>query len=341
MPTIDLFTPRIPSADFHPVFAMLLQDEFAPERAVLQEWAHDFQDRDGKFVQELQSTFESGLWELYLHASFRELGLKLDMSFSSPDFVVTGPRELIIEATVAAPPLGGKPAYNYDVSDIPTDFNKFNSDATLRICNSFDSKIKRYRNYYSQLPQSVDKPYVIAIGAFDRPLAHMAASRPILAALYGLYHDEEETMLQRASAVISYNVAAATKTDTKDIPVGLFCTDQYRDVSAVIYSALATWGKIRALADNPSARTVYTTYHPNSKRLAATVKTTLKKDYREQLLDGLYILHNPFAENPIKTGTLHHPRVAQCRVAEDGELQIEAPEDFLLLRSLISVRTAG
>ena len=158
MPTIDLFTPRIPSGNFHPIFAMLLQGELAPERAVLQAWAQDFHDRDGKFVQEFQSTFESGLWELYLHACFRELGLTLDMSYSSPDFVVTRPCELIIEATVAAPPLGGKPAYNYEASDIPADFNKFNSEATLRICNSFDSKIKRYRNYYSQLPQSVDKP---------------------------------------------------------------------------------------------------------------------------------------------------------------------------------------
>jgi hypothetical protein len=43
--------------------------------------------------------------------------------------------------------------------------------------------------YYSALSHVSDKPFVIAIAAFDRPLAHFAASRPVLAALYGLYHD--------------------------------------------------------------------------------------------------------------------------------------------------------
>lgn len=34
-----------------------------------------FQDRGGKFVQELQPTFESAFWELYLHAAIEELRL--------------------------------------------------------------------------------------------------------------------------------------------------------------------------------------------------------------------------------------------------------------------------
>ena len=46
--------------------------------------------------------------------------------------------------------------------------------------------------------------------------------------------------------------------------MGLFCTPEYSDVSAVIYSSLATWGKVRALADNPSALTIYTSFTPIS-----------------------------------------------------------------------------
>lgn len=337
MPKIDLFTPRVESIRFHPIFAMLLQDQYGPERAVLEAWAEGFRDRDGKFVQEFQTTFESSLWELYLNACLRALGLKIDFAFDSPDFVVTSPTGLIVEGTITAPAAGGKPAYGYDSSEIPTDFNEFNRQASLRICNSFDSKIKRYRDYYSTLSHARNKPYAIAIGAYDRPLAHMAASRPILAAIYGLYYDEETTIAQSAPQVISYPVEAVVKSETTDIPVGLFCTDNYADVSAVLYSSLTTWGKVRALADNPIAQTVYTTFHPNTRGLNASVKRAIKKDYREDLLDGMYVLHNPFANEPIPHGVLSHARVAEIRVSTDGQLQVDSPDDFLLMRQLMSV----
>lgn len=341
MSTLDLFTPLVPPDRLHPIFKMILQDHFLPERTVLQDWACGFHDRDGKFVQEFQSTFESSFWELYLNACVREMGFEVDMSVASPDLVTTGSDPILIEATIAAPPAGGKPAFNYDASDIPNDFDRFNREAALRVCNSFDAKVKRYRNYYANLPHAMDKPYVIAIGVFDRPLAHMAASRPIIAALYGLYHDEEATIALGAENLISYNVSAVAKNERTDIPLGLFCSDEYAEVSAVIYSPVATWGKVRALAKNPSALTVYTTLHPNPHDLIPAMKRAAKVDYVEHLLDGLYILHNPFARRPIAQSVFSHPRLAQCRVSEDGELQFQAPDDFLLMRTLTSVRVAA
>jgi hypothetical protein len=153
---LDLFTPRVPHQRLHPVFSLLLQPKHEPERQVLQDWAEGFLDRDGKFVIEFQTTFESSLWELYLHACLRELNLSVNFSFNAPDFVIERPSNLTIEATIAAPPRGGKKAYNYQPEDIPSDFNEFNREAALRICNSFDSKVKKYREEYSKLPQSID-----------------------------------------------------------------------------------------------------------------------------------------------------------------------------------------
>jgi len=110
------------------------------------------------------------------------------------------------------------------------------------------------------------------------------------------------------------------------------------EVSAVIYSSLATWGKVRALADDPAAKTIYQTYHPKEGDLRPEIRATPKAQYSEHLLDGLYVLHNPFARFPIVEGVLSHPRLAEFRVAPDGELLVRAPDDFLLLRSLWSVR---
>lgn len=312
-------------------------DEFEPERAALASWAEGFQDRDGKFVQELQLTFESAFWELYLHAVIKELQLVPDMSFDAPDFVIVQPHAFCIEATIAGPAQGGQPAFGYDArQDLPEDFTAFNIEAAIRICNAFDAKVRRYRNRYAELPQAKDRPYVIAIGAFDRPYAHFASSRAILAALYGLYFDEAATP-KGAINVVRYNVGAAPKTATADVPVGLFCDDSYADVSAVIYSPLATWGKLRAMADNPGAKTIYQTFHPGDNGLLPTIRTRRKREYQEHLVDGLYVLHNPFAHRPLPPDALSHPRLSEIAMDPSGELLFRAPDDFLLVRTLRSV----
>jgi len=338
--TIDIFRPVVRLERQHPVFQMLVHPPHSPEREVIAAWAEGFNDRDGKFVQEFQMTFESGLWELYLHAALKEWKLPVDMRYHAPDFVVGGGVPFGIEAVIAAPAHGGKPSFGYSERDIPTEFTQFNIESTLRICNSFDGKVKRYHKHYAGLPHMVDRPFVIAIASFDRPLAHLAAFRPILAAIYGVYHDEDITP-KGAEDVVSYNVAAAPKNETVNIDLGLFCDDTYADVSAVFYSSLVTWGKLRALADNPTAKQIFTTLHPNSDSIEAKVRHTKKCDYSEHLMDGLCVLHNPFAKRPLPKSMFAHPRIMQATVAADGELITDAPDDFLLVRMVQALVDPG
>lgn len=334
---MDLFKPIVPDARQYPIFKMMLSDQYGPERVVLQQWAEGFVDRDGKFVQEFQLSFESSLWELYLHAALKSWRLPVDFSHHAPDFVIEGAFPFALEATIAAPAAGGKPAYGYSAGDIPDDFTQFNIEATLRICNSFAGKVKRLREFYVNLPHMAGRPFVIGIASFDRPLAHLSCARPVIAALFGLYHDEAATPSD-ATRVVSYNVSAAPKTEQTAIDVGLFCDGTYSDVSAVVFSSLATWGKIRALADNPEALTVYTTFHPKEGQLLPEIRRAMKREYVEHLLDGLYVFHNPFAKHPLPNSIFAHQRIAQMRPADDGELVTEAPDDFLLVRQLQSIK---
>lgn len=335
---MDLFTDVVEPGKQHPMYKLIKEGEYWAERDVLSKWAKDFQDRDNKFVKEFQTTFEPCLWELYLHAYMKELGHVSDFSFEAPDFVVVKEHEFCIEATIALPAVGGAPAHSFDSNTKPGDFNEFNSQAAVRITNSFMSKVRKLRERYSNLEHCKDKPFVIAIASFDRPFSHFAASRPIMAAMYGLYHDEEATIATNAQEVISYNVNAALKNGKTEVNMGLFCTPEFSDVSAVIYSSLATWGKLRALADNPSAPSVFQTFTPDSNSIYPKVHMAQKKDYKEHLLDGLYVLHNSFAANPLPPQALGHGRIAQCYMREDGYLDIQAPDDFLLLRYLISMK---
>lgn len=322
----------------HPIYKMIRDGDYSAERKVLLDWSKGFEDRDGKFCHEFQTSFEPCLWELYLYAFLKDIKATSDFKYDAPDFVVNAGEQLCIEATISAPAQGAPSPHGFPMDALPDDFNHFNQQATIRLCNSFISKVRKLRDRYSKLPQSANKPFVIAIASFDRPFSHMSAMRPAIAALYGLYHDEMKTIETGSNKIISYNVDGVAKNNNANIDLGYFCTPEYSDVSAVIFSSLATWGKVRAVADNPASLSFYTTYHPNPHSLHPIIKQMRKSEYSEHLLDGLWIFHNPFADKPLDPKTLYHERLAQCFVKDDGELDFEAPDDFLLLRHLTSIK---
>ena len=47
---------------------------------MLNDWARGFRDRDGKFVQEFQRTFDSCFWELYVFAVLKQYRLEVDFT---------------------------------------------------------------------------------------------------------------------------------------------------------------------------------------------------------------------------------------------------------------------
>lgn len=325
----------------HPVFKLLVDEGNEQERALLASWAMGMPDRDGKFVKEFQTTFESSLWELYVHAVLKELGYTVDFRHSSPDFCVVAPSPFVVEATVARPASGEKGPIGLSVDDIPEDFAAFNNDAAVRLCNSVAVKLEKYRSHYSNLPHVQGSPFVLALGSYDRPGSHLAAARPVMAALYGVYHDEKAAIDQALEYVPAYEVTCATKNNGADVPLGLFCDDRCAEISAVVYSCLATWGKLRALGKNPRYEFEFTTLHPNAESINAVVRKHPGHAYSEHLCDGLYVFRNPYAKHPLPTGLFRHPRVALMQGRFGTRLDFECPDDFLLARFVQTRRLLG
>src|ERR1043165_8454168 len=106
---MDLTTPIVPEARWHPNFANMVKRPNAWNIAVLNDWATGFKDRDGKFVKEFQTTFNACFWELYVNAVLREYKLSVDWRFASPDFTVTAPGPFTIEAAIASNADGSPP----------------------------------------------------------------------------------------------------------------------------------------------------------------------------------------------------------------------------------------
>jgi hypothetical protein len=304
---------------------------------VLQDWASGFQDRDGKFVKELQTSFEPAFWELYLHAVLKHYQLVVDFQHNRPDFVVTEPYPFSMEATVALNDAQTTPIHGQTAKDIPDDLNKFNKEAIVRLSNSFSSKLEKYRNSYSSLGHVRNKPFMLALAPFDRPFANLQAQRTIEALLFGYYVDEEAYMKEGnfSDQPKGQKIESVLKRNGAPISVGLFNSDAAKEISAVVFNPTATWGKALALSQDPDSHSVFTAVSLNVSGSIPHKKTLPKASYSEHLIDGLRVYHNPHASYPLPTDIFRNRRVFQAYWDhKEGTWVYEQNDGQLLFRNV-------
>lgn len=318
---MDLFVPVVDPSKFHPAYARVLAQENRFNEAVLEKWADGFEDRDGKFVKEFQTSFDSSFWELYLHAVLKELGCEVYFSHARPDFCVASPFEFSIEATVALHAQGGEPASAAYAPQIPIDLREFNRQAILRLANSISGKIRKYTESYSELDHVRGKPFVLAVAPFDRPGFGLQVNRAIEAFLFGHYVDESggtlEELIRNGPDV--FQMASVQKTLKAEVGMGIFLDDSHSHISAVIFSNCATWSKVSALSEDPNPSVVFNTIHYNPHDTRPLSSRHLRADHEEHLLDGLRIYHNPFANEPLEKDLFSDERIFQAYYDLDGE----------------------
>jgi hypothetical protein len=122
---MNLFDPVVGVERQHRHFRTLTERGNGFTFDVLNDWARGFVDRDGKFVEEFQTTFDSSFWELYLFAVLKKFDMKVDFSKARPDFCIPS-LNLNIEATIASNAISSDPESETLGKPLPSDLNAFN-----------------------------------------------------------------------------------------------------------------------------------------------------------------------------------------------------------------------
>lgn len=314
---MDLFTPVVEEARFHPNFRNILAKEHAAERAELARWVEGFPDRDGKFVHEFQTTFNSCFWELYLFAVLKDYGHSLDWSNASPDFNVCAVgHRFTVEAVTANAAVGKKAEWERSIELMMSkpDLNALNREAIIRLSNAFLSKVKRYSKYYSKLPHVARHPFVLAIAPFEQPLFNLQYNRPITALLYDYYVDEQEFLASPDKYPFGppgKRLGFVEKDNGAEIQLGLFNDDQFSEISAIIFSCTATWGKIDALCGPREKQRIFNSVWGSSPCGLPVHRAETAENYSEVITDGLQIYHNPHAKHPLSPAVFRRTGVTQ------------------------------
>lgn len=275
------------------------------ERAIIQDWVDGMIDRDNKMVYEFKTTFHSCFWEFYLHACFKELGFQLDQSYNRPDFIIKSPVVFYVEAVVANIKDKGRPESDRNMLDLmdmfippknQKDFHEVLDEAIVRDSNAIISKLKKYEKEYIECDWvDDDKPYIVALSSYSQVEYGREYIYPMMALLYGMYYDPQKDKYENREYIHKQGSKA-------EIPIGLFTSDKYRDISAILYSCTTTLGKLTSLAlsdgypSNNSVFNVRRDYEDN--RIPYKLQKVSEKS-PELLSDGLFLFHNPFAKNKL------------------------------------------
>lgn len=336
---MDLFTPKVSIDKQHTNFRTITEPGmFDVEHTVLQSWAKGFVDRDGKFVEEFQTTFNSSFWELYLNSVFRELGFTSDFLHEAPDFVLSGPCDLICEATTAQHPMGFVPEWEREISAEAiqrADSSLIVELATIRLANAIDNKQKMYAKSYSSMSHVRKKPFVIAVAPYEQPYFFLQSDQAIRRVLYGydqpLWVENERT--GERTIVGDSLIDEARKHNGAKIEMGLFARPGMEHVSAVIFSPIATIGKVRALASAGPYPVIFRAFRYAENEQQQRLIVAQRPDYQEHLLDGLHILVNPFASQPLDLDPFDRPELALHTLDPDsGEYMVATHDGFLFAR---------
>ncbi len=344
-PLPDLFAPVVSADEYHPYFARVLRPELEPERDVVRGWAEGFSDRDGKFVKEFQTTFNSGFWELYLHAAIRELGLTTDLNHVRPDFLVEGAAgSLALEAVVALNPQGLSPdwAKHSPASGIGVgnDRERLLDLAALRLAQSVQAKSDKWLTSYSKLPVCAERAYIICVAPFEQPQAHRQGTQAIARVLFG---EPQHLILDDESGEVhvgAVQLQEAFKPTGSRVKLGLFRDPKLAHVSGVLFRALATWSKVSALAVD-DGRPLF--FHLVRHRVGGVLEPhrVSKRNYTEGLLEGLHLFLNPFASRPLEAQLWADAGVGVHRlVGPELTPDSEIPDGEIVARVCVGVSIA-
>lgn len=336
---LDLFTLRVKETQLHPYFKRLIEEKsYQSVLSTIENWSRGMGGRKkelDKFINEFQISFNSSFWELYLNKAFQDLGFEIDYSKESPDFhlIHSSGRIINVEAVTSNNQASTDKNYYTQEAYKETIENKNTNEAILKLVGKIKDKKDLFlgqggKKYpYSKLEHVKGNPFVLAIAPFDTHLSYTQNNTFINQVLYGVLPSNMDEINSTTSKKIDH----IFNKNGKKIELGIFTNDSYKEISAIIFSATATFGKAisQSKMSNTTIRSTrfrifdlnnFITKHGienfgiNEIKLSKThTVMTIRMpmddivfgsdvhfcdsiEYYETHLDGLHIYYNPYAE---------------------------------------------
>lgn len=319
--------------DIHPYFKLLAEDvSYAPAREVLREVFYHYTDKDGNFLQQLQSLngMDARLWELYLFCACREMGFSFLKISNRPDFMLEKfDEQVALEAVIVGRDETSPPSYlTQDVlKSLENVQEKLQNEMPLRFGSPLFSKLTKE---YWELPHVKDIPFVIAIADFHDNASMTWSFPAITDCLYGTRHTfrfDDKGNMEVEGKPIGY----FTKESGVKIPAGIFMQAGNEHLSAVMFSATGTLSKFNRIGKQAGLSSPNLSIlrfgarfkHDKDSYIPEGFSRWVDEECQETWAEGLHMFHNPNAAIPLNDGLF--PGIAHHHFT-DGMIISRVPE---------------
>jgi len=330
---LNLFTPIVDTYRLNPGFIALADTpEYFAGREIITPMMHWYEDLDGNFVEQFQSTgFNARIWELYLFATFVEMGYRIENIHATPDFTCDGVLgKFSVEAVTVNPTLD-RTGEIVPPPPIKTDEERWSflrEYMPIKFGSSLTSKLAKR---YWEKPNVAGKPLIFAIEDFSSlgSMVHTRSALPVY--LFGYDHDWERD--ENGGLRITPRKIQTHKWGGKVIPSGFFDLPDSENVSAVLFSnsgTISKFNRMGVLAGFGSTDVILirqgtaVNHDPNATEPQKFKHLVNSPEYQESWGEGLDIFHNPNANHPIEPEML--PGAAHHWLLPDGQIESTIPE---------------
>lgn len=337
---VDFFTPIVAEDRINKTFNTLIKEErFSPARELIGAMMPFFEDADGNFVEQFQTTgFDPRLWELYLFATFNELGYAHEEGVAVPDLLLSSPAgRIAIEATTANPPqMGAVPNPKTD-DELRAYLENY---VQIKLGRALTRKLYHKHRYWDAA--GVDgAPFVIALQDFHAPAAMTRIVPLATEYVFGVRHSivDGRRKIERLTEHV-YRQARE--------PSNFFGLAEADNVSAVFLNPQGTIPKFNRLGyiagfGNREVRMVRSGLARGERNPGDPRPTMFQQDIRDQAyteswIEGAVVLHNPNARIPLDPDLI--PGAAHEFLQPDGSIMSLLP-DFQPYISRTSISLDG
>jgi hypothetical protein len=328
---LNFFLPIVSRERLHQDFIKVAEQEaYSSARGIIEPMMHWYEDSDGNFVEQFQTTgFDARIWELYLFATFSEIGYEIDRTKAVPDFTCKSPgQEICVEATTVGPSLNGPLAHppSLETEDGRQAFLK--EFLPLKFGSALYSK---FQKKYWERENVRGKPLVFAIADFQGGQSMLMSRSALPIYLYGYdwdWHRDGDGILHIVPRRVENH-----QWGTKKSPSGFFNLDGAQYISAVVFNNSGTiskflrMGKLAGFGSGRVAiiRSGYAVDHdPNASEPLRFQKFVNEGDYSETWVEGFDVYHNPKALHPLQEWML--PSASHHWLLPDGQMHTLAPD---------------
>lgn len=333
---MDFFTRIVPATKLSPTFKILTEaPRYSPARELVEAMMHSYEDADGNFVEQFQTTaFNARFWELYLFATFIELGYATTEQLAVPDYIFSSHLGSIgIEATTVNPAAGANVEPPKEEKELIAYMENY---VPIKLSNVLKRKLGRTPHYWD-LPEMKGIPFVIAVQDF-----HLAGSMMMIVSAMTEYAFGVRHSMEADSQTIEWIDEHVWKGRREKS--GFFKLPGAENVSAIIVNPQGTLPKFNRmgyLAEFGDRRIqMKRTGFSRGERNGNPTPTPFEHmvhaaGYSESWVEGMVVLHNPTASIPLDPNLI--PGASHEFLQSDGKIMSLIPE-FHPLFSMTEIR---